>query len=421
MGYRSDSVVRLPGCGARRVSAARGAAASSRREFLAGTAALGASLAALPVFGQLAAPAVTRPLRILVLGGTGNIGPYHVRAAVARGHVCSVFSRGVTQADLPDGVERLIGDRDGRLDAILNRDWDAVIDLATFGPGWVRSLGEAIGARTRHYTFISTISVYAEPAANDSTDEDSPLLRYDGAADPYSIVKNDEHYGALKVLCEEEAERRFPGRTAILRPGFIGGPDETHGVLTYWAERGRRGGEMLAAGEPSTPVQYIDVRDLADWVIRLAEGGVTGTFNAVSPLVSLESVVEAAAALATDERATATWVPEDWLTSRPGPNLWGTLLFWKLNEGYLTRIGTERALGHGLTIRPVAETLADTLAWYRRQPGELRSTLNAGFRRDPATGDFVQTRVPWPEYLQREQEILAAWRSERGGRPPPVR
>jgi 2'-hydroxyisoflavone reductase len=353
------------------------------------------------------------PLRILILGGTGNIGPYHVRAAVARGHRVAVFSRGATSADLPAGVERLIGDRNGNLASIENRDWDAVIDIATYGPGWVRSLGEALRRRTRHYIFISTISVYDDPATNGETHEDSPVLAYDGSADPYSIITDEQHYGALKILCEKEAERQFPDRTAVLRLGFVAGPDETHGVLSYWAARGKIGGEILAAGERSTPVQYIDVRDLAEWAVRLAEGNVTGTFNVLCPSHGLDEVVESAAAAAS-EPTIITWIPTEWLAAQPNPETWGTLLFWKANEGVLTRISSARAMANGLTFRSLRTTLADTLAWYERQPEDSKSTLNAGFRRDPISGDFIQVRMPWPDFLMRERETLAAWHAVRG-------
>lgn len=137
---------------------------------------MGTSVLAARMGAQESSPTASHSLRILVLGGTGNIGPYHVRAAVERGHRVSVFSRGFSQANLPAGVERLIGDRRGDLASIMDRDWDAVIDIATFGPGWVRSLGEAIRDRTEHYTFISTLSVYDNPGANDLTREDSPVL-----------------------------------------------------------------------------------------------------------------------------------------------------------------------------------------------------------------------------------------------------
>src|SRR4029077_17529847 len=130
----------------------------------------------------------SKRLRILILGGTGNIGPYHVAAAVSRGHQVSIFSRGRTVTDLPKGVERLIGDRSGDWSAIQGRDWDEVIDIATFGPGWVRSLGEALQGHVAHYTFISTISVYDQPQKNSMTQETSPVLVYKGSADPYRPI-----------------------------------------------------------------------------------------------------------------------------------------------------------------------------------------------------------------------------------------
>jgi nucleoside-diphosphate-sugar epimerase len=385
----------------------------TRRRFMRRAAALGASLTAARSWSQPVLGSGSPPLRILILGGTGNIGPYHVRAAVERGHNVSVFSRGKTQADLPAAAERLTGDRSGDLESIKDRDWDAVIDLATYGPAWVRSLGEAIQRRTKHYTFVSTISVYADPQENDQTTEDSPLLSYDGSADPYSIVDNGEHYGALKVLCETEAEKQFRGRTAILRPGFIGGPDETHGVLSYWAARGEIGGEILAAGDRSTPVQYIDVRDMAEWVIRLVERNLTGTYNTLSTNRDLAEVIETAA-LAAPSPPTITWIPSDWLSEQEGAEVWGTVRFWELNEGYLTRISNAQAVSNGLTFRPLSETLTDTLTWYKQQPKDRRSTLNTGFRRDPATGTFYQARESWPEFIRRERETLRAWHSAQG-------
>jgi nucleoside-diphosphate-sugar epimerase len=189
---------------------------------------------------SVAAPSADpTPLRVLILGGTGNIGPYHVRAAVARGHHVSVFSRGRSAAELPSGVEHLVGDRDGDLNSIHGRDWDAVLDIATFGPGWVRTLGEALKGRVGHYTFISTVSVYDNPAANKITDEASRVLAYQGSADPYSVIREGQDYGALKVLCEREAESQFPGAALVIRPGYIAGPGDTHPPLPYWLLRMR--------------------------------------------------------------------------------------------------------------------------------------------------------------------------------------
>jgi 2'-hydroxyisoflavone reductase len=325
-----------------------------------------------------------------------------------------VFSRGRAHAELPSTVERLTGDRNGNLDAIRHRDWDAVLDVATFGPAWVRSLGEALGDRVGHYTFISTVSVYDNPAANEKTTEDAPVLAYKGTADPYRVVDHvGAEYGALKVLCEREAEQRFPGRTLVLRPGYIGGPGDSR-ALTYWAVRASKGGELLAGGDRSTPVQYIDVRDMAEWAVRLIEKRVTGIYNAVGPAAPMDlgQLVDTARKTFAPQ-SSVTWVPASWLMGQKNPETWGTLLFWLRGVGDIMRMSNERALASGLSTRPVSVTLRDTLSWYEQQPAEKRSTLITGFRRKE-DGTFEPALSAWPEYLQREQELLAAWRARDG-------
>ena len=381
-----------------------------RRTFLQQGAAASGGLALARSHGTLGREA-TRPLRLLVLGGTGAIGPYHVRAAVARGHRLAVFSRGKTHADLPASVERLIGDRSDHLDAIRTRDWDAVLDIATFGPGWVRSLAEAMRDRIGHYTFISTVSVYDRPGTRAMTAEDSPVLAYSGAADPYSVMDHvGQDYGALKVLCEREAEKQFPGKTLVLRPGYIGGPGDSR-ALTYWAVRAKRGGELLASGDPSSPVQYIDVRDLAEWAIRMIEKRATGIYNAVGPpaALSVGQLLDTARRTFARDSA-ATWVPEPWLLAQNDPQMWGTLLFWSRSIGDLMRMSNARALASGLAARPLAVTLRDALAWYERQPADEQSRLVTGFKKQP-DGTWAQATCSWSVYLAREKELLAAWRA----------
>jgi 2'-hydroxyisoflavone reductase len=214
---------------------------SGRREFLVRAAAAG-GVWVFGATGRATAAAPRRALSILILGGTGSIGPYHVHAASERGHRVCVFSRGRSVADLPPGVERLIGDRNNDLRSIAERDWDAVLDIATFGPGWVRSLGQTLKGRVRHYTFVSTISVYDHPEANRTTRETSAVLPYRGSADPYLATTEGPDYGALKVLAEHEAEKQFPDRTLVLRPGYIAGPGDTHAPFPYWVLRVQRGG-----------------------------------------------------------------------------------------------------------------------------------------------------------------------------------
>jgi len=380
----------------------------NRREFLTKVVVAGSA----GVFAASAAAeqslSGSKPLRILILGGTGNIGPYHVRAAVQRGHQVAVFSRGRTAAELPAGVQHLIGDRSGDLSSIQGRDWDAVLDIATFGPSWVRTLGEALKGRVGHYSFISTVSVYDNPVANRLTDETSRVLAYEGKADPYSNIEGESaDYGALKVLCEREAERQFPGRTLVVRPGYIAGPGDTHAPLPYWVLRMQRGGEVLAAGDPSTPVQLIDVRDLAEWMVRMIERRGTGIYNAVGPIppTDLGHVIEAARGTATAPPK-VTWVPRSWLAAQPDKDLFSGLLFWEINKGALSGISNARALAQGLTTRAVQVTLADTLRFLQTQPPQTQVT--AGYR-PKAGGGFERVRLPWPEYLQRERAVLAAW------------
>jgi len=360
-----------------------------------------------PLLAAGASTAAPTPLRLLILGGTGNIGPYHVRAAVARGHHVSIFSRGRTAAELPAGVEHLVGNRNDDLKAIQGRDWDAVLDIATFGPGWVRTLGEALRGHVGHYTFISTVSVYDNPAANKITDETSRVYAYHGTADPYSVTTEGPDYGALKVLCEREAEKQFPARTLVARPGYIAGPGDTHAPLPYWLLRMQRGGEALAAGDPSTPVQFIDVRDLSEWMVRMIEERGIGTYNVVGPVpaTDLTHVIDGARATA-PVPPKVTWVPSSWLSAQKDRGVFGGLLFWELNKGALSGISNARALARGLTTRSVRVTLTDTLRWLQTQPPQ--TDILTGFRPKP-DGGFEPVRLPWPAYLEREQALLSAW------------
>ena len=382
---------------------------SGRREFLTHVAAAGS---VLTFAGRCAAateepPARSRPPLVLILGGTGHIGPYFVHAAVTRGYEVSVFSRGINSADLPAGVKRLVGDRNDNLKSIQGRDWDAVLDIATYGPGWVRTLGEALKGRVGHYTFISTISVYKDPAANKITSEASPVLAYDGKADPDSVTTLGPDYGALKVLCEQEAEKQFPGRTLIVRPAAIAGPSVPQPYIFYWPLRMQRAGEVLAAGDPSTPVQFIDVRDLAEWNVRMVEKRGTGIYNATGPEppTDLAGLIEAARATA-PIAPKVIWVTKRWLSMQKDENLFGGLLFWEFNKGYITGISNARALAQGLTTRSVVATLADGLRWLEEQPPQ-RDVLTLQLR--PNGGGFGPVAITWPVYLQREKALLSAW------------
>src|SRR4051794_5751813 len=258
------------------------------------------------------------PMRILILGGTGFTGPYQVKYALSRGHKVTTFNRGKTHpGELPAEVEQLVGDRNGNLDALKNRQWDVVIDNPTTLPAWVRDAAQILKGNVERYVFISTISVYGE--VKQAVDESAPLAKYEGP-DPYKetleAVKASGYktYGPLKALSEKEAEKWFPGKTLIIRPGLIVGPHDETDRFTYWPVRIDRGGEVLAPGEPSDPVQFIDARDLAEWTIRMAENRETGIYNATGPAKPLDigqMLNEIKDAL--HSSATFTWLPADFL------------------------------------------------------------------------------------------------------------
>jgi 2'-hydroxyisoflavone reductase len=341
----------------------------------------------------------TKPLRILILGGTGFTGPFQVRYALERGHKITVFNRGKTHpGELPKEVEQLIGDRNGQLDALKNRQWDVAIDNPTSAPVWVRDVAQILKGNVDRYVFISTISVYAD-TSKAGTEESAPLAKYNGSdamkeSRESIIASKYALYGPLKALSEQEAEKWFPKQTLIVRPGLIVGPRDETDRFTYWPVRIDRGGEVLAPGDPSDPVQFIDGRDLAEWVIRLAEQRQTGVYNATGPdkTLGVGAMLEGIKA-ANKSKANFTWVNTDFLEAQKVAP-WSDMPVWvppRGEEGGMGRISIQRALAKGLTFRPLAETARDTLAWFKSQSAERQAKLKAGLS------------------SEREAEVLAAW------------
>ncbi len=371
---------------------------TSRRHFIKLSAAAGGALGLGTRSISLFAEQSVKPLRILILGGTGFTGPYQVRYALSRGHKVTTFNRGKTHpGELPSEIEQLIGDRNGQLDALKGRKWDVVIDNPTTLPAWVRDAAQILKGNVERYVFISTISVYADTSKG--ADEMAPLAKYEGA-DPYKetlqAMKASSYktYGPLKALSEKEAEKWFPGKTLIVRPGLIVGPRDETDRFTYWPVRIERGGEVLAPGTSNDPVQFIDARDLAEWTIRMAENRETGIYNATGPakpLVIGEMLDQIKGALNSD--AKFTWVPADFL-EKEKVEAWSDMPVWTGEEIGMARTNINRALGKGLTFRPLAETARDTLAWFKSQPQDRQSKLRAGLT---------------PE---REAEVLAAWKKK---------
>lgn len=379
---------------------ARHAPAMTRRDLLKSGAA--ASLSALFVrsLGVAADAPPTKPLKILILGGTGFIGPHQVRYALARGHQITLFNRGRRPQDWPAEVEELTGDRDtGDLKSLEgDRTWDVCLDNPTSVPFWVRDAGRVLAGRVGHYVFVSTLSVYADNATP-GADETAPTLPYRGAdvfAETRDTLRaNLNLYGPLKAACEREAEKHFPGRTTLVRPTLIVGPGDDTDRFTYWPVRLARGGEVLAP-PADDPVQIIDARDLAEWMIRLAEQRVIGTFNAAGPAQELS-----VAALLRDiegvTRAGARPVHVDpGFLERQGVRAWADLPAWVPGQGAtagFARVSHARARGAGLTFRPLPATVTDLLAWFNALPAERRAKLRAGLA---------------PE---REAEVLRVWRA----------
>lgn len=371
----------------------------TRRDVIkaAGLAAVGLGTRGLAAAAPAQAP---RPLRILILGGTGFIGPHQVRYALARGHKLTLFNRGRNPKDWPGQVEELTGDRNtGDLASLKGRTWDVCIDNPTTLPFWVRDAGATLKGQVGHYIFVSTLSVYSDNRAS-GQDENSALFKYQGTEEEVmketqeSVRKNMGNlYGPLKARSEKEAETWFPGITTIVRPGLIVGPGDETDRFTYWPVRLDRGGDVLAPGDGKDAVQIIDARDLSEWMIRLAEMKAFGIYNAMGPATELsmgKMLADIGAAI--KSKATLHWAPSDFLEKQK-VSAWSDMPVWIPSVGEdagFSRRSNKRALAKGLTFRPMSQTAPDTLAYFKSLPADRQATLKAGLK---------------PE---REKEVLAA-------------
>ena len=359
---------------------------TTRRRLIATTGALAAS-GLLGSQNALAAP--VKPLNILILGGTGFTGPHQVAYALSRGHKVTVFNRGRQGNPWPGKVEELLGDRNtGDLKALEGRTWDVCIDNPTTLPFWVRDAGKVLSGHVGQYIFISTISVFASDATP-GQDETGALAPYKGAdamaETQKSLAADMGLYGPLKALSEAEARRQFGAETTIIRPGLIVGPGDETDRFTYWPVRLARGGQVLAPGDGSDPVQFIDARDLAEWTIRMAESRGFGTFNATGPAHALTmKAMLRGIAEGVHSDAHLTWAPTAFLDANK-VNAWSDMPVWVPGQGDtagFARRSIARALAAGLTFRPLPVTAADTLTWFKAQPPERQSKLRAGLTPD---------------------------------------
>jgi 2'-hydroxyisoflavone reductase len=295
-------------------------------------------------------------VRVLVLGGTKFLGRAVVEAALARGDAVTIFTRGQTNPELFADVERLRGDRHSDLSALEGRDWDAVVDTSAYVPRVARASAELLSGQAAHYTLISSISVYA--GFVEGPREDSPLATID---DPTVEEITGESYGPLKALCEEAVRDAFDGPSLRVRAGLIVGPHDPTGRFTYWPHRIERGGDVLAPGSPDRPIQVIDVRDLAEWILRMAEVREGGVFNATGPEAPLTfgELLETSRDVS-GSTAELTWVDDAFLLEREVGE-WMELPLWLPSEPGLFEADVTRALRAGLTFRPVEDTVRATL------------------------------------------------------------
>jgi 2'-hydroxyisoflavone reductase len=309
-------------------------------------------------------------MRLLVLGGTKFLGRHAIDAALAAGHEVTLFTRGRTNPELFPEAEHLRGDRDGGLEALAARSWDGVIDTSGFVPRIVRQSAELLRDSVQRYVFVSSISVYDDFSA--PVDESSPVAQLE---DP-SSEEVLEHYGALKASCEEAVEEAYGDRSARVRAGLIVGPHDATDRFTYWPRRIAGGGNVLCPGNPEAPVQFVDVRDLGAWLVKLALEGPGGVFNATGPaepLSFVEVLNRMRGTIGSD--AKLVWTDEQRILAAD-VQPWTELPLWLPGSEHagMARADISRALAAGLTFRPLDETIADTLAWDRTVPGD-RPTL----------------------------------------------
>ncbi len=295
-------------------------------------------------------------MKLLLIGGTGFLGSHLVEAALQHGHELTLFNRGQSNPARFPNVEQMHGNRDGELAVLQGRRWDAVIDTCGYVPRVVGALAQMIANMTEHYTFISSISVYADFSKVDM-DEHAAVATI---TDEHIEEVTNETYGALKALSEQAAEYAMPGRTLIIRPGLIVGPGDLTDRFTYWPYRVAQGGEMLAPGDPKQQTQFVDVRDLANWTIHMVEGRKTGVYNATGPeyALAMGHFLDECKTM-TGSDAHFTWVSDAFLTKHDVD----LPLYAPEEYAGARAVNCSKAIHAGLTFRPVANTIRDTLVW----------------------------------------------------------
>lgn len=338
-------------------------------------------------------------MKLLILGGTIFLGRYLVESALERGHEVTMFNRGQHDSDVPLVVEKLHGDRRRDLAKLSGRRWDAVIDTCGYVPSAVCATARILCDSVDHYTFISSQSVYANfdvkgidetYPVQKLTDEQVQTAEDIEPGNGIVAVSYGAMYGGLKALCEQTVEEEMPGRTLSIRSGLIVGPNDYSDRFTYWVRRLSQGGEVLAPGGTDSPIQFVDVRDLSNWIVRMAEARQTGIFNATGPdrRMTMQELLETTRD-ASGSKASLTWVSEEFLKYENVTG-WSELPLWLPSEDKIVNffsVDCGKAIRCGLTFRPLHETARDTYEWDSSRDTGLRAGLTS----------------------EREIELLHAW------------
>ena len=350
-------------------------------------------------------------MKLLVLGGSSFLGRHCVASALSNGHEVTLFNRNKTNSGIFPEVERLIGDRDGKLDALLGRTWDAVIDVNGYLPRIVRDSSKLLQENVDHYLYISSGSVYDLSAPIQSIDEKSPLV---ATEDINTEIFLGPAYGGLKLLCEKVVTEYFPDRSTILRPGLIAGPHDNTDRITYWVDRIARGGEVLVPVKPNDPIQFIDARDIAEFAMLMIENKISGTFNTSGEILTWREWLSLCQ-MTSGSEIKCTWVDDSKFVQNHLGSPYRPFGTFPLLTSDIFKFNSDKASAAGMKCRPAIKTAQDILAWQgtRKMSDKECPTQNFMSLIDAGLKD-LDTYWMCGITAQHEKSLLRQWHKEKG-------